>query len=92
MSGVQPQTLTVFKQMNRYTVPRLIFINKLDRMGANPWNAIESVRARLGCRCAAIQIPIGLDQDLKGIVDIIEEKAYLFEGASGDEMKEIDVP
>ena len=64
VAGVQPQTLTVFKQMTRYSVPRLIFINKLDRMGANPMNVIEGIRKRLGIKVAAVQLPIGIDSGL----------------------------
>jgi elongation factor G len=63
-SGVQPQTLTVDKQMKRYSVPRVIFINKLDRMGADPWNCIDNVRDRLGLNCAAVQINIGIENGL----------------------------
>ena len=63
-SGVQPQTLTVDKQMKRYSVPRLIFINKLDRMGANPWTCIEGIRERLGLNCAPVQINIGIENGL----------------------------
>jgi len=61
VAGVQPQTLTVNKQMMRYDVPRIIFINKLDRMGANPFSAIQSIRTKLGLVCAPVQIPIGSD-------------------------------
>ena len=67
----------------RYNVPRIIFINKLDRMGANPFNAIASIRSKLGLVCAAVQIPIGLDDTLKGLVDIIKMKAIYFDGANG---------
>lgn len=83
VAGVQPQTLTVNKQMMRYDVPRIIFINKLDRMGANPFSAIESIRVKLGLLCAPVQIPIGADDRLKGLVDIIHQRAYYFDGANG---------
>lgn len=92
VAGVQPQTLTVNKQMMRYDVPRIIFINKLDRMGANPFNAIQSIRTKLGLVCAPVQIPIGSDERLKGIVDIINEKAYYFDGANGENIREEAVP
>lgn len=78
--------------MKRYNVPRIIFINKLDRMGANPWLALQAIRGKLGVKAAAVQIPIGLDQELKGVVDIIMRKAYLFEGTSGQEVKEVPIP
>lgn len=71
VAGVQPQTLTVNKQMMRYDVPRIIFINKLDRMGANPFQAIDSIRTKLGLICAPVQIPIGSDDRFRGVVDIV---------------------
>jgi elongation factor G len=71
VAGIQPQTLTVNKQMMRYDVPRIIFINKLDRMGANPFNAIDSIRKKLGLVCAPVQIPIGSDERFRGLVDVI---------------------
>lgn len=83
VAGVQPQTLTVNKQMMRYDVPRIIFINKLDRMGANPFQAIDSIRTKLGLVCAPVQIPIGSDDRFRGVVDIINEKAFYFDGANG---------
>lgn len=83
VGGVQPQTITVNKQMIRYHVPRIIFVNKLDRMGANPWSAIQAVREKLGLTCAAVQIPIGSDDRMRGLVDIIHRKAYYFEGQNG---------
>jgi elongation factor G len=82
-SGVQPQTLTVDKQMKRYKVPRLIFINKLDRLGAEPWKAIEGVRDRLDLNAAAIQVNIGLENGLEGVVDLVEMKAIYFDGSEG---------
>lgn len=85
-SGVQPQTLTVNKQMNRYDVPRLVFINKLDRAGANPDSAINQLITRLKLNAAAVQIPIGIESELKGIIDIIQMKAVYFEGPNGEEI------
>jgi len=70
--------------MKRYSVPRLIFINKLDRMGANPWTCIEGIRERLGLNCAPVQINIGIENGLQGVVDLIKWKAIYFEGDSGE--------
>lgn len=92
VSGVQSQTMTVDRQMRRYDIPRIAFINKLDRMGANPMLVIEKMRKILGHVCAAIQIPIGLDSDFKGIIDLIEEKAIYFEGESGTILRETPIP
>ena len=91
-SGVQPQTLTVDKQMKRYGVPRIIYINKLDRMGANPWTAIEQIRSRLELKVAAVQVNMGLENALKGVIDIIRKKALYFDGDSGDIVREEEVP
>ena len=91
-SGVQPQTLTVDKQMKRYDVPRLVFINKLDRMGADPWNALEQVRDRLGLCAAAVQINIGIENGLEGVVDLVNMKALYFDGDSGEAIRVTDIP
>lgn len=91
-SGIQPQTLTVDKQMKRYDVPRIIFINKLDRMGADPWMAIEGARDRLGLNCAAVQINIGVENGLEGVVDLVRWKAAYFDGDSGEIVREVDIP
>ena len=91
-SGVQPQTLTVDKQMKRYDVPRLIFINKLDRLGADPWNAISQVRDRLGLTCAAVQVNIGIENGLEGVVDLVNMKALYFDGGSGEMVREAEIP
>lgn len=91
-SGVQPQTLTVNRQMSRYNVPRIIFINKLDRAGANPWNAIEQIKARLNLNVAPIQIPIGIETTLRGLIDLIKMKAFYFEGSNGEFIKEEEIP
>jgi elongation factor G len=91
-SGIQAQTITVDKQMKRYSVPRLVFINKLDRLGADPWKCIEGLRNKLNITCAAVQIPIGLEDDLEGLVDIIEMKAYFPIGKDGGTIKEGEIP
>ena len=91
-SGVQPQTLTVDKQMKRYEVPRLVFINKLDRMGADPWFALEQVRDRLGLCAAAMQVNIGIENGLEGVVDLISMKALYFDGSSGEVIRRTEVP
>lgn len=91
-SGVQPQTLTVNKQMNRYNLPRIIFINKLDRAGANPQLAISQIKNRLNLNVAAVQLPIGIESDFKGLIDIIELKAYYFDGPNGEYIRCENIP
>ena len=92
VAGVQSQSITVDRQMKRYNVPRLAFINKLDRTGANPWKAIQQMREKLGLNAVAIQLPIGLEGDLKGIVDLVTMKAIYFEGANGMDIIEKEIP
>jgi elongation factor G len=92
VSGVQSQTMTVDRQMRRYGVPRIIFINKLDRLGADPWKVIKSVKAKLNLNIAAVQIPIGVQNNHDGVIDIIERKALYFQGGNGEEIEELPVP
>lgn len=84
VSGVQSQTITVDRQMRRYNVPRVTFINKMDRMGANPFRAIEHVNNKLKIPAAALQVPIGVESDLKGVVNIIDRVALYNEGSLGE--------
>jgi elongation factor G len=91
-SGVQSQTLTVDRQMKRYGVPRLIFINKLDRAGANPLLAINGIKQRIQKAVAPVQIPMGLEDNFKGIIDIITEKAMYFDGRWGQTIREEPIP
>lgn len=90
VSGVQSQSLTVDKQMKRYGVPRIAFINKLDRMGANPWKVIKDLREQLKLNANALQVPIGAENDLEGVVDLITMKALRNKGESGETIEESD--
>ena len=77
-SGVQPQTETVWRQANKYEVPRMVFVNKMDRAGANFENVIEQLRERLGCNAVPIQMTIGAEDDFKGVIDLIKQKAIIW--------------
>ena len=92
VSGVQSQTLTVDRQMKRYKVPRLAFVNKLDRMGANPWGALEGIRNQLKLPAAALQIPIGLEEKFDGVIDIVARQAVRFSGEKGTTITRGEVP
>jgi len=92
VGGVQSQSITVDRQMKRYNVPRLVFINKLDRMGSNPWRVIAAAREKLKLNAAAVQLPIGLEEHHKGVVDLVTRKAFVFEGPRGDKVSEVPVP
>jgi len=78
--------------MKRYKVPRLVFINKLDRLGAEPWKAIEGVKDRLDLNAAAIQVNIGLENGLDGVVDLVEMKAIYFDGSEGQIVRKEEIP
>lgn len=83
VSGVQSQTITVDRQMRRYDVPRVSFINKMDRQGANPWKVIDQIRNKLKKPAAAVQVPIGEEGGLRGVVDLLRMKALYNEGPKG---------
>jgi elongation factor G len=92
VSGVQSQTVTVDRQMKRYNVPRISFVNKMDRAGANPWKAVEGINQKLRIPAAAIQVPIGVEDQFAGVVDLIRMKALYSEGAKGEIIREAEVP
>jgi elongation factor G len=92
VAGVQSQSMTVDRQMRRYKVPRLAFINKLDRSGANPRRVVEQLRDKLRQNAVLMQIPIGLESELEGVVDLVRMKAIAFEGASGEHVVEKEIP
>ncbi|KAG2150932.1 P-loop containing nucleoside triphosphate hydrolase protein [Suillus clintonianus] len=90
VSGVQSQTTTVDRQMRRYGVPRISFINKMDRPGANPWRVINQIRSKLKIAAAAVQVPIGVEDELTGVVDLVRWKAIYNEGEKGINVVESD--
>eukprot|EP00834_Sanchytrium_tribonematis_P005514 NODE_339_length_9219_cov_0.924232.p2 type:complete len:695 gc:universal NODE_339_length_9219_cov_0.924232:4545-2461(-) len=92
VGGVQSQTLTVNRQMNRYNIPRLVFINKLDRQGAKPMQIIDQIRDKLALPVAALQIPIGLEDQHEGVIDLIHKKAIYFTGEKGMKIITKDIP
>ncbi len=92
VGGVQSQTLTVDRQLKRYGVPRICFINKLDRVGANPDRVATQIADKLSIDPVVMQMPIGLEADLKGMVDLLYMKAYYFEGAHGEKLREDEIP
>jgi elongation factor G len=92
VGGVQPQTETVWRQADRYKVPRIIFINKMDRTGANFYRVFDQVRDRLRTNAIAIQLPIGSETEFKGIVDLVKMSAYIYSNDQGTDIQETDIP
>lgn len=93
VAGVEPQSETVWRQANRYCVPRICFVNKMDRIGADYNRCVEMIRNRLKAKAVSLQIPIGSEDKFEGVVDLITGKAIVFDKASkGAEFKEIDLP
>ncbi len=92
VAGVQSQSITVDRQMKRYRVPRLAFLNKMDRMGANAYNGAKALREKLGHNAVLMQVPIGAEENFKGVVDLITMKAYYFDGDNGEKIREEAIP
>ncbi|MDI6638087.1 MAG: elongation factor G [Bacillota bacterium] len=92
VGGVEPQTETVWRQADRYHVPRIVFVNKMDRVGADFNRAVSMIRDRLGARGVPIQIPIGSEEGFKGVVDLIEQKAVLYLDDLGIQQEVTDIP
>jgi len=92
VAGVQSQSITVDRQMRRYNVPRLAFVNKLDRQGANPFRVCQQLRDKLRLNAHMVQIPIGAEDRLEGVVDLVRMKAYYYEGEQGKDIQEREIP
>ncbi len=92
VAGVQSQTITVDRQMRRYNVPRLVFINKVDRSGANPDKVVQQLREKLNLKPVLMTMPIGLEDNFSGVVDLLKMKAIYFEGDMGEKVVEKDIP
>ncbi len=92
VGGVQSQSITVDQQMKRYKVPCIAFINKCDRSGANPERVIGQLKAKLGHNALALQLPIGLEVDFEGVVDLVSFKALYFDGENGEKVREEEIP
>jgi elongation factor G len=92
VGGVQSQTVTVDRQMKRYEVPRLVFVNKLDRYGADPFHVLKQIRTKLGLTVQPIQLPIGEEDNFLGVVDVISRKGHYFEGENGLVKRVAEVP
>jgi elongation factor G len=92
VGGVQSQSITVDQQMKRYKVPSVAFVNKCDRSGANPFRVMDQLKEKLGHNAVAMQIPIGLEADFSGVVDLVSMKAKYFDGDNGETLRIEDIP
>lgn len=92
VGGVQSQSITVDQQMRRYKIPFVAFINKCDRSGANPFRITDQIKEKLGHHAVAMQMPIGLEADFKGVVDLVTMKAIYFDGNNGEYVRTEDIP
>ncbi len=91
-AGVEPQSETVWRQANEYKVPRIIFSNKMDKMGADFYSSLQSVKDRLGAKTAAIELPIGAENEFSGVIDLVTMKAYQYDGSQDENAVEIEIP
>src|SRR5687768_9452314 len=92
VAGVEPQSETVWRQADRYTVPRFCFVNKLDRTGADFWRVVDMIKDRLGANAVPLQIPIGVEDKFRGVVDLINMKAITYGSDLGDQIQVGEIP
>lgn len=91
-SGVEPQTETVWRQADTYGVPRIVFVNKMDKLGANFLNAVDTIHDRLGANAHPVQLPIGAEENFEGIIDLVHMDAVIYKDDLGKELEHIDIP
>lgn len=92
VGGVEPQSETVWRQADKYRVPRIAYVNKMDRIGANFFNGLDMMRERLGANPVAIQLPIGSEENFQGMVDLIKNRAYIYKDDLGTQREEVEIP
>jgi elongation factor G len=92
VAGVEPQTETVWRQADKYNVPRICFVNKMDRVGADYFRTVDMIRDRLEATVALTQLPVGSENDFRGVVDLLAMKAHLWEDGMGDRYETVDIP
>src|SRR5580693_8410814 len=92
VAGVEPQTETVWRQANKYGVPRICFVNKMDRIGADFYRCVDMIEDRLNCVAAVIQLPVGSEGNYRGIIDLTTMKATLYHNDLGEEFDVVDIP
>ncbi len=90
--GVEPQSETVYRQAEKYHVPLLFFVNKLDKVGGDFYMTLDSIARRLTNKAVAVQLPVGIESDFKAVIDLVEKKAYEFRGKAGEDVVEVSVP
>src|SRR3712207_1921587 len=92
VAGVEPQSETVWRQADKYAVPRIAFVNKMDRIGADFYKAVDTMVERLGANAVPVQLPIGAETEFRGIVDLVEMKAIVYKDDLGAEWEEVEIP
>src|SRR3954452_24961335 len=92
VAGVEPQSETVWRQADKYHVPRFCFVNKMDRTGADFWRGVDSIKERLGANAVPIQIPIGREDKFQGVIDLVEMKAIYYRDDLGNKIDVVDIP
>src|SRR4051794_940124 len=92
VAGVEPQTETVWRQANKYNVPRMCFVNKMDRVGADFYRCLDMIKDRLDANVAVVQLPIGAESEFKGVIDLLSIKALVWDDGMGESYDTVDIP